>query len=66
MGPDHVTFVMEKVALGEVLVRVLRISPVSIIPPMPHIHLLLYMLLLPDGQTGENNERCATSVVHWA
>ena len=44
---------------------VLRLSPVSIIPPMSHTHLLLYMLLLPDGQTGENNERCATSLVHW-
>jgi hypothetical protein len=76
IGPDHVRFVVEKVALGEALsgylvfpgtwsFRVLGLSPFSIIPSMSHIHLLLYMLLLPDGQTGEINERCATSVVHW-
>jgi hypothetical protein len=32
-GSIHVEFVVEKVALGQVFVPVLRFSPVSIIPP---------------------------------
>jgi hypothetical protein len=34
----HVEFVMDKVALGQVSLRVLRFFPVSIIPPLLHIH----------------------------
>jgi hypothetical protein len=33
-GPDHVGFVVDKVALGQVFLRVLRFSPVSFIPPV--------------------------------
>jgi hypothetical protein len=35
----HVGFVVDKVALGQVFLRVLRFSPANIIPPLPHIHL---------------------------
>jgi len=35
----HVRFVVDKVALGQVFLRVLRYSPVSIILPIFHIHL---------------------------
>jgi hypothetical protein len=33
--------VMDKVALGQVFLRVLRFSPVNIIPPLRHIHLCI-------------------------
>jgi hypothetical protein len=35
-GPVYVGFVVDKVALGQVLPLVLRFSPVSIIPLVPH------------------------------
>jgi hypothetical protein len=35
-----VGFVVDKVALGQVFLRVLRFFPVSIIPPLLNIHLL--------------------------
>jgi hypothetical protein len=35
----HVGFVVGKVALGQVFLRVFRFSPASIIPPLLHIHL---------------------------
>jgi hypothetical protein len=35
-GPVHVGFVVIKVALGQVLPRVLRFSPVNFIPPVLH------------------------------
>ena len=38
----HVTFVVDKVALGQVL---LRVSPVNIIPPISHIYLHLHLAL---------------------
>jgi hypothetical protein len=38
-GLIHMGFVVDKVALGQVFLRVLRFSPVSIIPPLLHIHL---------------------------
>jgi hypothetical protein len=42
--PDLARFLVNKVALGEVFLRVLRISPVSITPPMllSHLHLNTY------------------------
>jgi branched-subunit amino acid transport protein len=36
-----VGFVVDKVALGQVFLRVLRFSPANIIPPLLHIHLSL-------------------------
>jgi hypothetical protein len=35
-GSVHVGFVVDKVALGQVFPRVLRCSPVSLIPPVLH------------------------------
>jgi len=35
-------FVVEKVAMVQVLVGLLRLSPVTIIPPFPHRHLFVY------------------------
>jgi hypothetical protein len=37
-GSVHVGFVVNKVALGQVFVRVLRFSPVSFIPPVLHYY----------------------------
>jgi hypothetical protein len=44
----HVGSVVGKVALGQVFLRVLRFSPVSIIPPLLHIHSCYH---LEDGQS---------------
>jgi hypothetical protein len=38
-GSVHVRFMVDKVALGQVFLRVLRFSPVSIIPPGLHTHI---------------------------
>jgi hypothetical protein len=38
-GPIYVGFVVDRVALGQVLLRVLRFSPVIIIPPGFHAHI---------------------------
>jgi hypothetical protein len=35
-GSVHVGFVVDKVALGQVFLRVLRFSPVNFIPPVLH------------------------------
>jgi hypothetical protein len=35
-GSVHVGFVVDKVALGQVFPRVLRFSPVNLIPPVLH------------------------------
>ena len=35
----YVRFVVDKVATGQILLRVLQDSPVSIIPPLVHIHI---------------------------
>jgi hypothetical protein len=49
----HVRFVVNKVALGQVFLRVATsvFPPVSVIPPMLYTHLHLHVL--PEGQTGE-------------
>jgi hypothetical protein len=35
-GSVHVGFVMDKVALGQVFLRILRVSPINFIPPVLH------------------------------
>jgi hypothetical protein len=55
-GLVHVRFVVDKVTLGHVFLRLLRFSPVSIIPPLLRT-LFIYTLLLSEGQTGEAWER---------
>lgn len=49
-GPVHVRFQMEGVALGQVFLRALRLSPVGSFPPV--LHIILIILLL-SGQVGE-------------
>jgi hypothetical protein len=39
LSPRRPGFAVDKVALGQVFLRVIRFSPASIIPPLPHIHL---------------------------
>jgi hypothetical protein len=41
--PVHVRSVVDKVTLGQVFLQVLRFHPVSIIQPMLHTHLHLYV-----------------------
>ena len=47
----HMRFVVDKVALGQVLHTVLRFSPVSVVQQCP-IHVFIYELLLSKGKTG--------------
>ena len=37
-----VTFVVDKAAVRQVFLRILRCSSISIIPPMPYTHILIY------------------------
>jgi hypothetical protein len=39
LGSVHVGFVVDKVALGQVFLRILWFSPVNIIPPGLHTHI---------------------------
>jgi hypothetical protein len=41
----HVGFLIDKVAMGQVFLRVLRVSPVSVIPPLFHVHFHLRVIL---------------------
>jgi len=50
---DCVRFVVDQVAPGQVCVRVLWFSQVTIVPPMLHTHSFIYTLLLPEGQAVE-------------
>jgi hypothetical protein len=36
MWPVHVGFVVDKVVVGEVLLRILQLLPVNVIPPVLH------------------------------
>ena len=56
-------FVVDKVALGQGFLRVLRLSLVSIIPPVFHTHLYLYAVL--PGQTDEVWEPSKKAEVFW-
>jgi hypothetical protein len=47
---DHVRFLMDTVALGEVFVRVRPFSPVSIIPAVLHGYLHLTLLTRTNGR----------------
>jgi hypothetical protein len=40
LHPGHVVFVVDKVALGQVFLRVLRFCPVSMIPPSSPTHII--------------------------
>ena len=49
----HDTIKVDKLQLGQVSLPVLQVSPVSIIPPLPHIHSFICTLLSYKGQTIE-------------
>jgi hypothetical protein len=49
--PVHVRFLVDKVALGQISLQVLRFSPVSF--HQCFILIGIYMLLLPEGQMGQ-------------
>jgi len=51
-----VTFVVDKVAPGQVFLRVLGVFPVNIFPPMLYIP-LHPLLLYSEGQAGEAWQR---------
>lgn len=46
--PLHASFMVDKVALEQVVLQVLRFSPVSNIPPMPHTRLHLNTVLTKE------------------
>jgi hypothetical protein len=48
-----VKFVVDKLALGQDFLYILRIFAVTIIPPMFHTHFIIYKLLLSEIQTGK-------------
>jgi hypothetical protein len=54
-GSIHVGFVVEKVALGQVSLRVLRFSPVNIIPPSFYI-LIHYLGMNSTSVSGSSSE----------
>ena len=43
VGSVHLRFMTDEVAMVEVLLQVLRFSPVNIIPPLLHSHLHLHV-----------------------
>jgi hypothetical protein len=47
-------FAVDKLALGQVLLRVLRFSPADIIPPLLHIH------LSPPHEVCDRSDQAAT------
>jgi hypothetical protein len=47
---QHVKFEVDKMAIVHVFLRVLRLSPVHILPPMFHTHSLTYMLYVPKDK----------------
>jgi len=46
LGPMHVGFIMDKVALYQVFLQLIRFSPVSTIPPKLQTHFHLYDALV--------------------
>ena len=51
-GAVRVTFVLDKVTVGQVFLRILQVFPVSIFPQMLYIP-LHPLLLYSEGQAGE-------------
>jgi hypothetical protein len=56
----HVGFVVDKVALGQIVLLVLRFSPVNIIPPLLHYSSMYQM---GDGQRGPLEAKFHTDIV---
>jgi hypothetical protein len=53
--PVHVGFVVDKVALGQVFLRVLRFSPVNTIQPLLHIHSCIIWELVSGPVSGRSS-----------
>ncbi len=49
----RVGFVEDEVSLGQVTVRIIRFSPIIIIPPKPNTHLRVHVSVI--GRTGGRN-----------
>lgn len=43
--PDHVRFVVDKVASGRVSLLVCRFSPFGVVPPVLHVHSFIHSLI---------------------
>jgi hypothetical protein len=59
----NVVFVVDRVALEQVFLPVLRFSSVTIIAPFLHILVFIYMLLLSEGRTGEGWEPSNSNII---
>lgn len=46
LGSIQVRVVVDKAALGQTFLQVLKFSPVTIVPPMPHTHVHLKPFLI--------------------
>ena len=56
----HAIFIMDTVKRGQIFLRVLRFSPVSIIPPVLHTHLHVILTRRTNGQRLINfHKQCA-------
>ena len=60
--PVRLGFVVDKVPLGQVLLRVLLFSPVSIVPPMLHTNIYV-VILSSEGQASEKWEPSKKAVL---
>jgi hypothetical protein len=62
-GPVHVTFLVDRVALGQIFLQILPFSPVGFFLPVLIARLSLYMLLLCEGQTDKAWEPSVSSLL---
>jgi hypothetical protein len=65
-GSVHVGFVVDKVALGQVIPRVLRFSPVNFIPPVLHYKEQRKKLIIFFTGLHNKPRSCGASVVSAA
>jgi hypothetical protein len=64
-GYDHVRFVVDKVALGRVFLKIMRLLPLSIIPPVLHSNLLNTIIRRTSGRSLGTSNLVADIGVHW-
>jgi hypothetical protein len=65
-GSVHVGFVVDKVALGQAFLRVLRFSPVSLIPPVLHYTKNQKKLIIFITGSHNKSQSCGASVASAA
>jgi hypothetical protein len=61
--PGHVRLVVDSVTLAQGVFGAFSVFPVSIIPPMLHIHFHIYVLLVPEAQKIEAWEPSRSSTL---